>query len=98
MGIPNSWMVYFMENHIKLDDLGIPQLKHSRYLGPISIYNYFPHISEMNPKYLGCYIPISGNLHICMYIYMCTYIYIYDISTVNHIKCCQNSTPHSKAR
>ena len=23
-GIPNSWMVYFMEYHIKMDDLGVP--------------------------------------------------------------------------
>ena len=24
MGIPNSWMVQKLENHIKLDDLGVP--------------------------------------------------------------------------
>ena len=24
MGIPNSWMGYFMDNHIKIDDLGVP--------------------------------------------------------------------------
>ena len=24
MGIPNSWLVYFMENPIKMDDLGVP--------------------------------------------------------------------------
>ena len=23
---PNSWMVYFMENPIKLDDLGVPPM------------------------------------------------------------------------
>ena len=30
--------------------------------------------------------------------YICICIYIYDISTVNHIKSCQNVSPHSKAR
>ena len=26
MGVPLCrWMVYFMENHIKIDDLGVPQ-------------------------------------------------------------------------
>ena len=27
MGIPNSWLVYFMENPIKIDDLGVPHFR-----------------------------------------------------------------------
>ena len=32
MGDPNSWLVYFMENPIKIDDLEVPPFQETSYI------------------------------------------------------------------
>ena len=69
-GYPNSWMVYFMENPIKIYDLGIPPFMETH------MYIYIPiYICVYIQLYIYIYTyNISSYIHTYIYIHIYTYI------------------------